>query len=205
MPNEQPKLSVKNVIPNTSIILGAISLFADLISLGQLAYTVIVTGQSKSILLQLISVILVFLLGWGLCYVGLKSAEKSSTERILYVYLWAYIILACLSYLAVVRQLRLAFTFVDYITYVVIVGIQLAAFSILLKTIKISSLMPLALTLMTVSVIHGLTFLYYTVFVAIPGFWLVAGEWLLWLGWNLYAFPMLRVAAKTSGLRMRLR
>ena len=197
--------AAKNPLSVTSLILGALSLFADLIALGQLAYTVIIRRESENLVLRLVTIILVFFLGWGLGYIGLKTREKSATEKILYVYLWAYLLLACISYLGVVRQLRDAFTFFEYITYVVIIAIQLAAFLVLLRTIKTQFLMPFALSLMTTSVIHALIFLSDFVFVDMPGFWFVLGEWLLWLAWNLYAFPMLRGAAKASGLHLRFR
>jgi hypothetical protein len=193
-------IAIFNNIPSSaSIFLAAISLLADIIALGQLAYNIIVGDKTPTnLVLQLVAIILVFLLGYGLGVLGLRGFAKTSIEKVLRVYVWGYLILACMSYLGVVSIFRSSYTFASYIAYAVIIVIQLAAFMILRSVSQVRPVIAHALALMTVSVIHALVFLYYIIYVAVPELNYLIGEWVFWFAWTLYAVPMLRSAFSSN-------
>lgn len=186
-------------IPTVSITLAAISLLADIAALGQLAYNIIVKGETANIGLRLIAIILVFLLGYGLGIIGLKGVAKTSVERLLQFYVWGYLILACLSYLGVVAIFRSSYNFGSYIAYIIIIIIQLTAFWTLRSVCDVKPEVAHALAIMTVSVIHALIFLYYIIYVAVPGLSHLMGEWAFWFGWTMCAAPMVKSAFKSNG------
>lgn len=183
-----------------SIGLAAISLLADLAALGQLAYNIIVKNQVPdiNIIYQLIAIVLVFSLGYGLGVLGMRGLQRDTIYKILRIYVWAYLILACLSYLAVIATFRAPYTFGSYITYIVIVALQIAAFMILRSVSQVKAEMGHPVALMTVAVIHALIFLYNMIYVRIPDLLPLLGEWVFWFGWTMFAVPMFR-SALSSG------
>jgi len=189
----------------TSIILSAISFLADIIALGKVAYNIIIKNQTSDIVLQIIAIVLVFLLGVGLGSFGLRGFKRDSIDKVLRFYVWAYLILACLSYLGVVVSFRDPFSLSSYFAYFVIIGIQLLAFSILRAASLVRPVVSHALALMTISVIHALIFLYEFIFVEIPELEYVIGEWIFWLAWTLIAVPLLRMAIKGTRPQSKLR
>ena len=98
-------------ISTTSIILSVIGLLADTIALAQLSYDLIVTKQTSDIVVRFVVVILVFFLGVGLGSIGLRGDERERVEKVFKVYIWAYLIMACFTYLGIVAQFRDEYTF----------------------------------------------------------------------------------------------
>lgn len=199
-----------NIPSVASISLAAISLLADIVALGQLAYNIIVKGETSNIILPLVAIILVFLLGYGLGMLGLRGFAKTSVERVLQFYVWGYLILACLSYFGVISTFRSPYNFSSYIAYIIIIVIQLAAFWTLRNVCDVKPEVAHALALMTVSVIHALIFLYNIIYVAVPELIYLIGEWVFWFGWTMSAVPMIRIAFSRGGragkpLRSKLR
>ena len=194
-----------DAVSTASIILSAISFLADVLALAQVAYNLIAKNETTNLALQLIAIVLVFMLGFVLGSIGFRGLEKTTIDKVLQVYIWAYLILACLSYLGVVGVFRQPYTLSSYVAYFVIISLQLGAFTILRNASEVKPVLAHALALMTVSVLHALIFLYQFIFVNIPPIIYVIGEWAFWFAWNLYAVPMIRnafIAGKErSGLR----
>ena len=187
-----------DAVSTASIILSAISFLADVLALAQVAYNLIAKNETSNLALQLIAIVLVFMLGFVLGSIGLRGLEKTTVDKVLQVYVWAYLILACLSYLGVVSVFRQPYTLASYVAYFVIIAIQLGAFTILRNASEVKPVIAHALALMTVSVLHALIFLYQFIFVNIPQLVFVIGEWAFWLAWNLYAVPIIRSAFKSG-------
>jgi hypothetical protein len=193
-------------VTTTSIILSAIALLADIIALGQLAYDVVATRQTSDIAVRFVVVILVFLLGVGLGSIGLRGDERERIERVLRVYIWAYLIMACLTYLGIVAQFRGPYTFVSYLSFLVIIIIQIGAFLILRKASRVGITASFPLALMSTSLVHALILLYHFIYRrSIPEIQYTVGEMLFWLAWTLFAVPLLVQAFRSEGLRSRLR
>lgn len=207
--NKAPITILNNVPSSASILLAAISLLADIIALAQLAYNIIVKGETSNIALRLIAIALVFALGYGLGILGLRGFGKASVEKVLQAYVWGYLVLACVSYLGVISMFRSPYTLNIYISSIVIIVFQLVAFMILRSVSRVKPEMAHALALMTVSVLHALIFLYNIIYVSIPEINYLVGEWLIWFGWTMYAVPMIRGAfasgsvSKTSVSKFR--
>lgn len=192
-------------ITNYSSILAIISLLADILALSQIAYSVIVQREVEGVAVRLIIVALVFLLGLSLGNIGLKGTETKSLEQILIVYTWAYMVVACLSYLAVIIQLRNSYSFIDYISFIIIIVIQLAAFTVLLFATRTSTLVSYSIALLTLAVLHALVFLYYFVFNNIPSIDKVIGELVIWLGWTLFAVYLIYKSNRVFGFKNRFK
>ncbi len=190
-------------ISTTSIILSAIALLADTIALAQLAYEIVVANQATDIIVRFVVVILVFFLGLGLGSIGLKGGEKDRIEKVLGVYIWAYLIMACLTYLGIVSQFREPYTLISYLSYVVILVTQIGAFLVLRKASNVGITAAFPLALMTTSLIHALILLFQFIYLrAIPDIIYVVGEMVFWLAWTLFAAPLL-IQALRGGERSR--
>jgi len=197
---------MKKKLSNTSIILSIIALLADTIALSQLAYDIVVTSQTTDVIVRFVIIILVFFLGIGLGSIGMRGEERERIEKVLRVYIWAYLIMACLTYLGIVVQLREPYTFMTYISYVVIVTIQIGAFLILRDASRVGVTASFPLALMTTSLIHALILLYQFVLLrSTPDIQYVVGEMLFWLAWTLFASALLLQAYRSGGIRARLR
>lgn len=190
-------ITILNNLPSaTSISLAAVSLLADIIALAQLAYNIIVKGETSNIALRLIAIALVFALGYGLGIFGLKvrNFDKDFTGKVLQAYVWGYLILACVTYLGVTSMFRSPYSLNIYISSIIIIVFQLVAFMVLRSVSRVRPEVAHALALMTVSVMHALIFLYNIIYVAIPEINYLVGEWAIWFGWTMYAVPMIRSA-----------
>lgn len=196
----------KNV-STVSMILAIVGLLSDTLALAQLAYDIVILNQVTDIVIRFVVVILVFFLGLGLGSIGIRGEEQERIEKILRVYVWAYLIMACFTYVGIVFQFRKPYTLLTYISYVVIVVIQIGAFSILRKASRVGVTASFPLALMTTSLIHALILLLqFVYFRAIPEIQYVVGEMLFWLAWTLFAVPLLLQAYKSGGrLHPRLR
>lgn len=194
-------------ISTTSIILSAIALLADTISLAQLAYEIVTTNEATDIAVRFIIIILVFFLGLGLGSIGLKGGEKDRIEKVLKVYIWAYLIMACLTYLGIVSQFRQPYTLQSYFSYVLILIIQIGAFLVLRRASNVGVTAAFPLALMTTSLIHALVLLFQFIYLkSIPDIVYVIGEMVFWLAWTLFAAPLLVQALRgNSTTRSRLR
>jgi hypothetical protein len=199
-------MKMNKKISTTSIILSAIALLADTIALAKLAYEIVATNQTNDIAVRFVIVILVFFLGMGLGSIGLRGDERERIEKILSVYIWAYLIMACLTYLGIISQFRAPYTFLAYISYVIIVAIEIAAFLILRKASNVGVTASFPLVLMTTSLIHALVLLYQFIYRrSIPDIQYVVGEMAFWLAWTLFAVPLLLQAYRGGRFRPRLR
>ena len=188
-------------ITATSSILSVISLLADILALSQIAYSVIVQKEADNVVIRLIIIALVFLLGLGLGNIGLKGTEAKYLEQILVLYTWGYLIVACLSYLGVIIQLRGAYSFTDYISFITILIIQLSAFTVLLLVTKVETMVSYSIAILTLAVLHALVFLYYFIFSDLPSLDKVAAELAIWLGWTLYAAYIIYKSNRTFGFK----
>lgn len=191
-------------ISTTSIILGAIALLADTIALAQLAYEIVATDQTEDIVVRFVIVILVFFLGLGLGSIGFRGDEREKIEKILGIYIWAYLVIACLTYLGIISQFRTPYSFPEYISYVIIVFIEIAAFVILRKASDVGVTASFPLALMTTSLIHALILLYLFIFRrTVPDIQYVVGEMVFWLAWTLFSVPLLLQAYRGGRFRSR--
>ena len=100
-----------NAVQRISITLSVISLLADLIALAQLSFSIIVRDQTSNIALQLTGVILIFLFGVGLGMIGMQGYKADTIESILKVFIWAYLIMACFTYVGIIIQFRQPYSF----------------------------------------------------------------------------------------------
>lgn len=192
---------MNKTITTTSSILSIISLLADILALSHVAYLVIVQKEVDSVAIRLIIVALVFLLGLGLGNIGLKGTEAKLLEQIMIFYTWGYLIVACLSYLGIIIQMRGDYSTTDYLSFIIILSIQLTAFSVLLFVTKIESMVSYSIAILTLAVLHALVFLYYFIFNNLPSLDKVIAELIIWLGWTLYASYIIYKSTKKFGTK----
>ena len=193
-------------IIRTSLILSIVGLLADTIALAQLAYEIVMTNQTDDIVVRFVVIILVFLLGVGLGSIGLRGEGRESIEKVLAVYIWAYLIMACLTYLGIISQFRSSYTFIEYFSYIVIVVVEIAAFLVLRKASNVGVTASFPLALMTTSLVHALVLLYQFIYRrSIPDIQYVVGEMFFWLAWTTFSVPLLLQADRGGKLRGRLR
>jgi hypothetical protein len=202
--NKKTTNEQSDLFPKYTLFLSGISFLADIIALGQVTYTIIAKDQLENIALQLVAIVLFFLLGVGLGAFGLRGFKRDSVETALQIYVWAYLLLACLSYMGVITIWRQPYSLSTYFACFIIITLQLTAFYVLRSASQVKPAVSHALALLTVSVLHGLIFLYYLLFVEIPPLIYVIGELFFWICWTLSAAPMIRSALDATGFHPRL-
>jgi exosortase/archaeosortase len=121
------------------------------------------------------------------------------------MYTWGYMIVACLSYLGVIIQLRTDYSITDYISFITIIAIQLSAFTVLLFVTKTETLVSYSIAILTLAVLHALVFLYYFVFNDIPPLDKVIAELAIWFGWTLYATYIIYKSNRIFGFKNRFK
>lgn len=185
-------------IQRISITLSVISLLADLIALAQLSFSIIARGQTSDILLQFIGVILIFLFGVGLGTIGIRGYKAETVENILRVFIWAYLIMACLTYAGIVIQFRQPYSLTSFISYFIVLAIQILAFTVLRMASQIKHTISYAFAFLAMAVLHGLIWLFHLIFIGYQEPMQIIGEWFLWLVWTLYATPIIREGFKSK-------
>lgn len=187
----------RNNVPRITLFLSVISLLADTAALAQLSFDIIKSRQPQNFTLQIIAVVLVFLLGLGLGALSARGGESEPIARVYRVFMWVYLVMACLSYLGIALQFRRPYTLSEYVGFVIVILLQVAAFLVLRHVTEIQS-MAYALAPLTLGVIHALIFLFQLVFVGAPPLQYLLGEWMFWLAWLLFGALLLR-SYKSTG------
>ncbi|MGC9424118.1 hypothetical protein [Vibrio sp.] len=100
----------------STFALTIISLLADILGLGKLAYDVIVQGNVNDLLIKVLILALAFLFGIGLGYLGVRGFRNTTIPSVARLYAWIYLGIACTSYFGVAVVLnRQDFTFVTFL------------------------------------------------------------------------------------------
>ncbi len=185
------------------ITLGVVSLFADLGALAQLAYSSVIEGQTSNFVFQLIGVTLFFLFGLGLGMLGTKGEKNDSLENILKIFVWAYLLIACFTYLGIIIQFRQPYSLSSYVIYLVVLAIQVLAFSILKSASQIKDAISYAFAFLIMAVLHGLIWLFYLVSARNQEPMQIIGEIGFWFIWTLYAIPAIQKGTKSKKRKSR--
>ena len=180
-----------------TLTLSVISFLADIAGLSVLAFSIIAGGQITSIVWQLIGVVLVFLLGVGLGMIGTKGRRTDRIETVLKLFIWAYLIMACLTYVGIIFKFQRPYSLDSYISYFFIVALQIAAFSILRAASQVKDTISYAFAFSTMAVLHALTWLTF-LFIGNKEPMQIVGEWVFWFVWTLYAIPIVIKGRKSK-------
>ncbi len=175
-----------------SLALSVISFLADIVGLAVVGYQAIVLNNTSNMPILLLVICLGFFLGLGLGLVGIRGLEQTSTQQLFRIFIWAYLLLSCITYFSVIFALRSPYTFLLYVTYIALLITPMCAFMILRHITVDNESAPYAIAMLALSVAHFIVILYsYFVVRDTPGWGYVVGELLLWLGWSLFAAYLL--------------
>jgi hypothetical protein len=192
--NEMSEKSIRGF----SITLSVISLCADLIAISQLVIQIVYENKITDITWQLIGVVLIFLLGVGLGMIGIRGHKTDRIENILKLFIWLYLILACLTYAGIIIRFRQPFSLSSYVPYFIVLAIQLSAFSVLRAVSEVKDSISYSFAFLTMAVIHGLVWLTHLVFINNEEPTQIVLEWLFWFAWTLFAIPIIIKGIKTK-------
>ncbi len=181
-----------------TVTLSVISLLADIIALSQLSISIIAKGQISGVVWQLIGVVLIFILGVGLGMIGIRGHKTDSIESVLKLFIWAYLIMACLTYVGIIFQFRQPYSLGSFIAYFIILALQISAFTILRSVSQVKDTISYAFAFLTMAVLHGLIWLFYLVFIGYEEPIQIIGEWVFWFFWTLYAIPIINKGFKRT-------
>lgn len=173
-----------------TLTLSVISFLADIAGLSVLSLSIIAGTQISSIVWQLIGVVLVFLLGVGLGMIGIKGRKTDRIESVLKLFIWSYLIMACLTYLGIIIQFQQPYSLDSYLAYFFILALQIAAFSILRTVSQVKNTISYAFAFSTMAVLHALIWLTF-LFIGHKEPIQIVGEWIFWFVWTLYAIPII--------------
>jgi hypothetical protein len=177
----------------SSFALSAISLLADILGIGKIAYDVVVVGNLADLGFRLIILVLVFLFGIGLGLVAIRGFNNTRVVDMAKFYSWVYVAIACLSYLGVSFALRRHdYAFGTYFAFVVVILSQLLA----IKGIQIAieedmDIRKYSIPILSVCLIHAVLIVYTYIFAAVPASVFLAGDLLFFTGMTLVGSAML--------------
>lgn len=180
-----------------TLTLSVISFLADIAGLSALSLSIIGGTPISSIVWQLIGVVLVFLLGVGLGMIGIKGRKTDRIESVLKLFIWSYLIMACLTYLGIIIQFQQPYSLDSYVAYFFILALQIAAFSILKTASQVKNTISYAFAFSTMAVLHALIWLTF-LFIGKKEPIQIVGEWVFWFIWTLYAIPIIIQARKSK-------
>ena len=123
--------------------------------------------------------------------IGMRGYEADTIESILKVFIWAYLVMACFTYVGIVIQFRQPYSFSSYIAYLIVLALQISAFTILRYASKIKHTVSYAFAFLAMALIHGLIWLFHLVFVGYSEPMQIVGEWIFWFVWTLYSIPII--------------
>lgn len=173
--------------------LSGISLLADVLGLGKLAYDVIIIGDLTDLGFKLIVLLLVFLFGIGLGVVAVKGFDNTRVVDLARIYAWIYIAIACFSYLGIALALRSQdYNFSTYVAFVIVIISQLFA----VKAMQIAleenlDIRHFSIPILTVCLVHGVLIVYTYVFATTPASIYLAGDIVFFTGMTLIGSAML--------------
>ena len=145
----------------STFALTIISLLADILGLGKLAYDVIVQGNVNDLLVKVLILVLAFLFGIGLGYLGVRGFRDTTIPSIARLYAWIYLGITCASYFGVAVVLnRQDFSFVTFLAFVLVITAELLAILGLHLVIEELDLRLLSIPIFSVSAFHIILVLY---------------------------------------------
>lgn len=187
----------------SSFALSGISLLADILGIGKLAYDVVIARDLTDLGFRLIILVLIFLFGVGLGVIAIKGFGNMWVLHMAKLYSWVYVAIACLSYLGIAFSLRIqSYAFSTYLAFIVIVASQLLA----IKGIQIAleddiDLRQFSIPILTVCLVHAILILYTYVFAATQASLFLAGDLVFFTGMTLVGSAMLGDIAFLTLLR----
>jgi hypothetical protein len=191
-----------------TIATGALALLADTVGLGYLAYDVIVNDQVllTDSLFKFIFIIIVFFVGVGLGMIGLRGGMREKFEDVLIFFLWAFLMLTCLTYLGVVAQLQSPYVIENYISYVLIIVVELSGFLYLKKVTQTKNKDSFWIALSLSLLFHIFAILKnWFINDNMPSAGYAIGEILILMGWIFFTAIFMSQRSKTPKKRRSLR
>lgn len=136
-----------------------ISLLADILGLGKLAYDVIVSRNFSDLPIKVLLLLLGFLFGISLGYLGIKGFKSKTIPSVVRLYAWIYLLITCASYIGIAISINqqnytigsfLAFGLVLITELLAIVGLHVVVEDIDLRLFSIPILTASAFHLLLV-------------------------------------------------------
>ena len=175
----------------STFALTIISLLADILGLGKLAYDVIVQGNVSDLLIKVLLLALAFLFGVGLGYLGMKGFKNTTIPSVARLYAWIYLGITCASYFGVaVVFSRQDYTFITFLAFVLVVAAELLAIMGLHVVIEELDLRLLSIPLLSVAAFHIILILYRYILTAARVTFHLVGDLFFFIGMTMVSSAM---------------
>ena len=172
-----------------------IAFLADITALGQLAFDVISKNDVRlgNFIFRVFIIAFAFLLAFMIHSERIKVDDSVNNNHILKVYLWAYLAIANFSYIAIIFKISSNYSFGQFLSIVIILGVQLLAFTMLMKINKTENTAQYAYLMLATSLIHLLKFIFNSVLgtESLALAWDIILEIVIWVGWSFYSLYLL--------------
>lgn len=152
----------KRILRYCGAIASVVSFLADAITLIKTVYNVEFLGRTEDLLPSLAFAIIMFLFGIGVGILTLRKNEGDGYfSLIVEFYLWIYLAITVFTYLSVAVILQShTYSQLTYLTYILLLAVEIGAIKILYKLIEYKNSMLFAVPVIAVNIVHLLLMVY---------------------------------------------
>jgi hypothetical protein len=192
MTQTSPPADQRTILGSIVFVLGAVCLVVVWFGLGRIAYDVVVTGVLSGLLVKFLVLAVVYAFGVGLGSVSRTRFDNPLFPRLARVYGWIFLLLLWLSYLGVILRVdNHQYSLLEYISFLVLLLIQLAALAGLRMVTSDKATPFFALSLLVIVLFQLLLIVYRYVFASAPMSIYLVGDLVLLLGMASFSSTML--------------
>jgi len=192
MTQTSPPADQRTLLGSIVFALGAVCLVIVWLGLGRIAYYVVVTGLLSGLFVKFLVLAVVYAFGVGLGSVSRTRFENPVFPRLTRVYAWIFLLLLWLSYLGIILRVdSRQYSLLEYISFLVLLVVQLLALSGLRMVTSDKATPFFALSLLVIVLFQLLLIVYRYVFASAPLSIYLAGDLVLLFGMASFSSAML--------------
>jgi hypothetical protein len=178
-----PPADDRPLLGSVVFALGAVCLLIVWLGLGRIAYDVVVMGQLGGLAVKFLVLAVVYAFGVGLGSVSRTRFENPVFPRLSRMFAWVFLLLLWVSYLGVILRVDgQQYSLLEYISFLVLLLIQLVALAGLRLVTSDRATPFFALSLLVIVLFQLLLIVYRYVFASAPLSIYLAGDLVLLLG-----------------------
>jgi len=192
MTQTSPPADQRTLLGSVVFALGALCLVIVWFGLGRIAYDVVVTGVLSNLPVKFLVLAVVYAFGVGLGSVSRTRFDNPIFPRLARLYAWIFLLLLWVSYLGIILRVDShQYSLLEYISFLVLLLIQLLALSGLRMVTSDKAVPIFALSLLVIVLFQLLLIVYRYVFASAPVSIYLLGDLVLLFGMASFSSAML--------------
>jgi len=192
MTQTSPPADQRTLLGSVVFALGALCLVIVWFGLGRIAYDVVVTGVLSNLPVKFLVLAVVYAFGVGLGSVSRTRFDNPIFPRLARLYAWIFLLLLWVSYLGIILRVDShQYSLLEYISFLVLLLIQLLALSGLRMVTSDKAVPIFSLSLLVIVLFQLLLIVYRYVFASAPVSIYLLGDLVLLFGMASFSSAML--------------